>query len=231
MTIGAQVFAGLTLTVVCHGLASVAAGSTDEPAVFETASVRLEQNVTDEDVEVVFEVTGGDEGLAKLTVVSPDGRTVVDFRAPDGSTMGVRSFKFESPEPQDVEGLKQAYPKGTYVFTGKNVLGNELRAQADLHHALPAPVSFRQPRPGATGISIEDLEIAWAPVAEAVAYIVELEQEELNLKLNAQLPSPAVALTVPRNLLAPGVEYKLSIGTVSSAGNISVVETTFTTSE
>ncbi len=64
-------------------LALCAGKKTDAPVPFETATVRFEQNATDGDVEVVFEAKGGDQGLAKLTVVAPDGRTVVDFTAPD----------------------------------------------------------------------------------------------------------------------------------------------------
>jgi hypothetical protein len=67
-------------------------------------------SVSDGDVEVVFDVVGGKEGLARLTVVAPDGRTVVDFTAPDASTLGIRSFQFESPEPPDIGGFKAAYP-------------------------------------------------------------------------------------------------------------------------
>src|SRR5690242_14538503 len=64
---------------------------------FSVASVHLEQNTTDEDMEVVFEVKGGQDGLAELSVVSPDGRPVVAFRAADESTLGIRQFRFESP--------------------------------------------------------------------------------------------------------------------------------------
>ena len=49
---------------------------------FAIASVHFEQNATDADVEVVFEVRGGDEGLTQLTVVSPDGRMVSISRLP-----------------------------------------------------------------------------------------------------------------------------------------------------
>ena len=72
---------------------------------FDTASVHFEQNATDGDVEVVFKAKADDEGLAKLTIVAPDGRTVADFRAPDPTTLGIREFELESPEPADVAGL------------------------------------------------------------------------------------------------------------------------------
>lgn len=55
---------------------------------------------------ILAAVKGGDEGLAKLTVVSPDGRPVIDVAAPAATTLGVRQLRFESPEPGDFGSLK-----------------------------------------------------------------------------------------------------------------------------
>ena len=41
---------------------------------FAAAVVRFEQNATDGDVEVVFEVRGGAAGLSWLTITGPGGR-------------------------------------------------------------------------------------------------------------------------------------------------------------
>lgn len=225
-----RALAGSILALVAYGAASGAGSDTGQPLSFDQASVRFEQNVTDGDVEVVFQITGGDEGLATLTVVSPDGRTVVDFTAPDVSTLGIRSFEFESPEPKDIAGLKTAYPEGTYIFNGSTRAGKKLYGESTLHHQLPMPVSFLRPGADATGVGIENLEIAWKPVDDAVAYIIEIEQDALNMKIKAQLPKSTDVFAVP-GVLLPGVEYDLSIGTVSPQGNISIVETTFSTSE
>src|SRR5215210_2321449 len=78
---------------------------------FELASARFEQNATDGDVEAVFEAIAGDDGLSKLTVVAPDGRTIVEFAAPSRAAMGMRQFRFESPEPKDGAALKKAFPE------------------------------------------------------------------------------------------------------------------------
>ncbi len=225
-----RVLAGSILALVACGTASGAGSDTVKPLPFDEASIRFEQNVTDGDVEVVFQITGGDEGLVTLIVVSPDGRTVVDFTAPDVSTLGIRSFEFESPEPKDIEGLKTAYPEGTYTFNGLTQSGKKLHGESTLHHQLPTPVSFLRPGAEATGVGTENLEIAWTPVDDAAAYIIEIEQDALNMKIKAQLPKSTDVFPV-RGVLLPGVEYDLSIGTVSPQGNISIVETTFSTSE
>ena len=62
-------------------------------------------------------------------------------------------------------------------------------------------------------------------------YILEIEQDELNINLTAFLPASTTSFTLPDGLLLPGEEYKLAIGTVSGEGNISFVETGFTASE
>ena len=120
--------------------------------LFAVSNVYFEQNATDGDVEIVFKVKGGDKGFAMLTVVSPDGRTVIDFTAPESTTLGIRQFHFESPEPKDVDGLKAAYPEGIYKFRGYNMNGKKFYGESTLNHKLPPTVYFLQP-----GVDEEDV--------------------------------------------------------------------------
>jgi len=203
--------------------AFVAAGS------FATARVRFEQNATDGDVEAVFEVKGGDEGLATLRIVSPDGRTVADFRAADASTLGMRQFRFESPEPRDVASLQAAYPEGAYTFEGTTHSGERLRAEARLSHTLPAPTTILAPEPEAEGVGTEDLVISWTPIPHLDAYIVYVEHEESSLTV--RVPGSVARLVVPGGLLQPGTEYQLGVGTELAGGNASFIETTFVTAQ
>ncbi len=228
MTRPLQILAGVILLLDSYGLA-LAGGKESAPAPFTVANILFEQNATDEDVEVVFEVKGGAEGLAKLTVVSPDGRTVVDFTAPDASTLGMRQFRFESPEPKDVKGLKSAYPEGVYIFSGATAAGNKLQGKATLSHKLPTTTSFIEPKTEAQGVRIKNLEISWMPVENLAAYIIYIEQDELNVSLTARLPGSAATFDVPEGFLLPGTEYQLGIGTVTEEGNTSFIETTFMT--
>jgi hypothetical protein len=199
------------------------------PEPFAHASVRFEQNATDGDVEVVYEIKGGDEGLAMLRVISPDDRPVIDFKAPDASTMGIRQFRFESPEPKDVESLKAAYTEGIYKFSGATADGKEYYSEESLSHDLPAVVSFIWPEPEADGVSIKDLEITWTPVEDVSGYIVEIEQEEMAVNILVKLPGSLNMFAMPNGFLVHGVEYTLSIGTESEEGNLSFVETSFIT--
>ena len=216
--------------LVCSGWAG---GAENESAAasFQVASVHFEQNATDGDVEVVFEVKGGEEGLAELIVISPDGRRVVDFKAPDSSTLGIRQFRFESPEPSDVKSLKAAYPEGVYEFAGKTSSGAKLVGNSSLSHRLPATATFARSVPAAEKVSMTDLEISWSAVEGVASYVVEIEQDELNIRITALLQGSSTSFTVPHGFLLPGTEYQMAIGTVSGEGNISLVETSFTTEE
>jgi hypothetical protein len=180
-------------------------------------------------VEVVFEVNAGGLGLTELTIISPDGRKVVDFRAPDSSTLGIRKFGFESPEPRDIKSLKAAYPEGIYQFAGRNLKGTSFAGNSRLTHRLPPTATFKRPASGAEGVSTTNFVISWSAVKGVAAYIVELEQEELKVNITAQLQASETSFSVPNGFLLPGREYKAAIGAVSAEGNISFVETDFTT--
>jgi hypothetical protein len=117
------------------------------------------------------------------------------------------------------------------VFTAATASGREYRGESTLRHALPATTSFVRPAAGASGVPARGLEIAWTPVAKVSGYIVEIEQDDLGVHLEARLPATATSLRVPDTLLRPGTEYDLGIATVSEAGNVSFVETSFRTAE
>jgi hypothetical protein len=213
--------AGIVLLWVSLALAQ------DQP--FAVASVHFEQNATDGDVEVVFEVKGGDEGLAKLTVTAPDGRTVVECTSPDASTLGIRQYRFESPEKGEVENIKSAYPEGMYTFSAVSTSGVKFDGKSALSHKLPATVDFLQPEAEAEDVDIEDLKFTWSPVKNVTFYMIEISQEELDINVTAKIPGSLAEFRAPEGFLLPGKEYTLGIGTVSEDGNISFVETAFTT--
>lgn len=225
-----KIIAGVALLLVYHSQTLGAGNVSGSSVPFALAEVHFEQNVTDGDVEVVFEVKAGDEGLAKLAVISPTGLTVIDFTAPEAPTLGIRQFRFESPEPKDVESLKSAYPEGAYTFDGVTANGGKLHSISTLNHTLPAAVSILRPSADARGVTVKDMEIAWTSVKNPAACIVEIEQDELEVSIKVKLPGSASRFAVPNGFLFPATKYELGIGAVSDKGNISFVETTFTTS-
>ena len=72
----------------------------------------------------------------------------------------------------------------------------------------------RQVTAGAEGVAVKDLVITWTPVQNATAYIVEIEQDELEVNLKATLPEKVSTFKVPNGFLRPGTDYKIAIGTV-----------------
>jgi hypothetical protein len=225
-----QILVGVTLLIAPEGSSPLVGRESASAVRFELSSVRLEQNATDDDLEIVLEATAGEEGLTKLQVVTPDGRTVVDFTAP-AATSGIRHLVFESPEPKGGGGLKKAYPQGPYTFTGVTTAGEKLQGVARLGHKLPATSSLLSPKPGTKGVATKALVLSWTPVEGVAAYIVQLEQPDLNVSLEARLPSSDASFAVPDGFLRPGTTYTLGVGTVTLGGNSSFVETTFTTAD
>jgi hypothetical protein len=221
---------GFTLGAVVLA-ASCAGGSapqSDEPAAqFAVASVHFERNATDGDVEVVFEVKGGDDGLTSLTVTAPDGRTVLSTSSPDSSTMGVRQFRFESPEPTDAARLKAAYPEGAYTLAAATATGERYAGTATLSHQLPAAAAVLTPADEAEAVAVRGVRVTWTPIPDAAAYVVTIEEADLTLSVT--LPGTAAAFAVPDGVLQPGREYTLAVGVVLAGGNASFVETSFAT--
>lgn len=195
---------------------------------FEKAKVYFEQNVQDKDVEVKFEATGGSAGLAAMKVVAPDGRTVVDFKSPD-SKFGIRHLVLESPEPKNDGQIQKDFPAGVYKFSGTLVGGVALQGEATLSHKLPTPTSFIRPKPDEKNVPIKGLKASWAAVKDLRAVVVVIEQDSLGQEIKVTLPGNATTFAVPDGFLQAGLDYKISVGTVSSEGNGSFIETVFST--
>lgn len=187
-----------------------------------------ERNATDADAEIRFEATGSEGGLMALRVTAPDGRTILDLRAPE-SRLGMRQFTFESPEPKDDGRLQADFPAGPYRFLGTTLGGTVLQGTAVLSHAFPPAASPVNPRAGQRGVPVAGLRIEWRPVPDLASCIVTIEHERTGRALHADLPGAATAFVVPDGVLAPDARYKLAIGTVSRAGNRSFVEIPFVT--
>jgi hypothetical protein len=201
-------------------------GRADEK--FGKVGVYLERTVEDQDSEVRFEVTGGDVGLATLRVVAPDGRTVIDFKAPD-SKLGMRQVSLETPEPKNNGALQADFPEGAYRFTGSTVGGVKLQGEAKLSHSLPDATSFVHPRPDEKNLPVTGLQVRWSPVKNLAVWLVVIEHEATGSEFKVHLPATTTAVGVPDGFLAAGTKYKLAIGAVAKGGNTTFIETAFTT--
>jgi hypothetical protein len=219
-----RIAAAVTI-LACCGRMSVAADEATAPKHFAVAEIRFEQNATDGDVEAVFDAIGNDDGLQKLSITAPDGRTIIDFSGASKSSLGIREFHFESPEPKDVAAVQKAFPEGEYTFTGSTAGGAKFQSKVKLSHSLPPTTSFVFPKAEARGVDFKNLKIEWAPVQGVSGYAIELTHDDSNASIEARLPASATSFAVPNGYLIPGGNYQLGIGTISSAGNASYIET------
>ena len=194
----------------------------------EDARLYLEQNVTDGDMELVGLALGPDDGLRRLDVLDPHGKRVGGFEAAK-TTLGIREFLFESPEP--ASGLVlAAYPEGTYTLEGTGMDGTKFVSEVELSHAMPAAPVVTSPVDGDRAVDLDTLVIAWEPVAEATHYVLEVDQEldELELELRVVLPASTTSFTPPAGWLQAGFEASTSVFSVGANGNVSATEVGFT---
>ena len=198
-------------------------------APFAALSIRVERNVSDQDHEVVIEITSGSVGLATLKIVTPDGRTLLDLKAPD-SKLGLRHLVIESPEPKSLAALHQEYPAGSYSFSGTTSAGVALTGTVMLEHQLPGPVRWLSPSTDNSTVAARGLSLQWVAAQGARSLALAIEDEKSGVKvLQVMLPASTLRFSPPDGSLKPGTVYKASIGAIGANGNASYVETTFTT--
>ena len=212
-------------------LAAGSAGAGADPAEFEEATMYVEQNATDGDTEVVIAGTAGDDGLRLLQIKWPD-REVVTTLIADRSTLGMREFHFESPEPPG-EAVLAAYPEGRYVLAGVSTAGDRFRSVLTLSHDLPPETTILWPADEAEVPAREPLTIQWSQVPGIEKFVLEFENESADPErtLTLDLPPGATSFRIPARLLPAGSEFQIGIHTVAENGNIVAVESTFTTAD
>ena len=198
---------------------------------FEIATINVERNVTDGDTEIVISVVPADEGLKYLSIRAPNKRAVVDMFSLDHSVLGMREFNLESPEPPG-EAILAAYPQGTYKFTGLSVGGEWFQGEARLSHLMPAAPVIMSPA-AESEVPAGALRIEWSTVPGLRKVVIELENESFDPEqvLSVELPADATSFDVPAAFMQPGSEYQVGVAAVGENGNITVVETVFTTGE
>jgi hypothetical protein len=223
---------GLIAASSC-GVASIADPAPKDPREeFDTASIHVEKNATDDDTEIVIEAVGGDDGLCQFRVYAPDGRPIGFFHTVDRSTGGQREFLIESPEPPG-DAILALYPEGTYRFRGRTCDGERFESTTELSHDLPAPAVIISPEADSEVDASNGIVIAWSAVPGVAEYLLELENEsadpEQSLSLN--LPPDATQFEVPASWVARGADYQVGVATVAPNGNVVFTEIEFATAD
>ena len=219
----------LITALVFFNIIGCSQNSQNKSVPFPYINIHLEKNVTDGDVEAVLEIKADEDGLIKLSVVAPNGKTILNFESPDKTIMGIRQFRFESPEPKNETSLKSAYPEGNYTFNGETTSGKKLSGTFKLSHTFPKAGNIIQPSSWVKNLSASNLKISWSAEKDAASFIVYVENDDLEFTVT--LPESKKMMVVPEGYLEPKTEYMLGLGTQSKNGNISFVEKSFKTGE
>lgn len=193
-------------------------------APFAEAQVFFELNTTDHDMG--FQVFLDAEGWQRASLFDPEGRRLFGIHA-DGplAEIGITELRFESEEPSPAE-VRSRFPAGRYTFRGETVEGQNLVSEVSLSQRMLEAPSFT-PRNGQL-VDKENTVVRWnAPGAEEVEVI--LEQDELGHVLDVTISASTTSLTVPRQFLRRGREYKIEILAIGENGNRTIAESTFRT--
>lgn len=198
---------------------------------FDDLSIIVEQNATDGDTEIVILAKpDSDNGLTRFVVRSPDRRKVVNVTSPR-RVLGMREFRFESPEPAG-EAILASYPAGTYTFLGIDSEGQKFKGTGELTHDLPSPITILWPMPG-HAVPSDALTIQWSQAADAVGVILEFENESADPEqsFTVNFPAGVTSFDVPASLLVPGADYQVGVAAIGDSGNTVFTEVEFSTAE
>jgi len=223
----------------------------DNEIPFAVASIFFELNDTDGDLGIHALIDG--EPWKKLEIETPKGREILDISVRGRlRRQGLTEIFFESAEPVfgdlPPEVFFRRFPEGIYEIEGITIDGQELENTALVTHVMPAPpdnitLSGIPAAEDCDAISLpvvsEHVIIRWDPVTEShpeigkqgpievVKYQVVVEQVELGVVLNVDLPPYITELEIPVGFTALGEEFKFEILVREASGNQTAVESCF----
>jgi hypothetical protein len=186
----------------------------------------IEYSAAAQEAVVLIEAES-EEALASVSVLGPGDASVLELLgAGEGKSLALSGFVVESRElaPQDLFAL---YPEGAYDMRARSTGGRLLLGNAQLSHRLLAEPALLYPPDGATNVP-PDLTVGWISDPLAIGYQVVLEQGE-NDGLVVKLPAGSSSLQVPPGVLAPGKASHVEVGAIEASGNLTLVESYFTT--
>jgi hypothetical protein len=230
--------AGLTASALLAGIAAASSGEGAEPVAkplrLADATMIVEVNETDGDAGLQVFLDG--EPWKSMRVTSPSGRTLVAVKTKGRLTRyGLTELFSESSEPPfdrfPLSRFKKLFPEGRYTFAGRTIEGRRLVGSARLSHAIPDGPEITSPAADAT-VPRDGLVAGWKPVAERggidiTGYRVIVEREDPLRVFNADLPASVTSVTVPREYLEPGTDYKVEVQAIEASGNQTLTEVEF----
>jgi Fibronectin type III domain len=221
------------------GVAAAASAQPDarpaaKPVRLAEATMIVEVNATDGDAGLQVFLDG--EPWRSMRVFAPNGRKIVDVATRGRlKRYGLTELFSESSEPPfdqfPLSRFKALFPEGRYRFAGRTIEGKRLVGSARLSHDIPDGPEITAPTAGAS-VSRDNLVATWKPVAESggvdiAGYRVIVEREDPLRVFNADLPASATSVTIPREFLEPGTDYKIEVQANEASGNQTLTELEF----
>jgi hypothetical protein len=210
---------------------------------FSRSKMIIEFNSTADDIGVQVSLDG--EPWRSVKMENPNGLTILDITASRSlRKQGLTELFFESSEPSladvPIEEFFARFPEGVYEFEGTTVEGQAIEGEAVFTHVIPAGPVIVSPLEGAV-VNPKALDIVWNRVTETrdgdpvkiVAYQVIVERTDnadlgaaprlFDVKLKAT-SAQLQRVTVPRQFLEKGIEYKFEILAIEEGGNQTITE-------
>jgi hypothetical protein len=205
-----------------------------KPQRLAEATMIVEVNATDGDAGLQVFLDG--EPWKSMRITDPNGHRILAVNTRSRLRgYGLTELFSESSEPPfdrfPLSRFKRLFPEGRYRFTGTTIEGGRVDGAARLSHDIPAGPEITAPAAGAT-VPRDGLVAAWMPVPETGGITIKgyraiVEREHPLRVFNADLPASATSVTVPREYLEPGTDYKLEVQAIEASGNQTLTEVEF----
>lgn len=218
---------------------------------FDVSRLFFELNNTDGDLGIHGEIDGNE--WKYLTIESPTGRRLMKVRV-NGSMrrQGITELFFESAEPKfdDLPPRRffKRFPEGEYEIEAFTVNGEEMEAEVELSHVMPAPVDNVKISgvPAAEDCDVDELPtitppivLSWDPVTESHPTIgkegdVEIEYYEVVVEIDDTafkstnlVPNTITSYDISEDFLGLSEEFKFEILARHVNGNKTAIESCF----
>jgi hypothetical protein len=177
--------------------------------------------------ELVLEAAVPGGGCVDLRMQDLAGKTLFALEGPGRGTLGISELALECAGATLGDTLR-AFPPGDYRVEATTVDGAWVKGRVTLRDGLPGLFAVVEPQPGELVLP-EAATLTWTPARGAARYLLEIEQPELDFKLETTLPPWQLSFTLPAALLQPGRAYEYSLAVQGDTDNELELEGTFLT--
>lgn len=209
---------------------------------FKEAELFFEENTTDEDLGLHFNIDG--KAWKRVLLFAPDFSVLLNTSVKGNlKEVGLTQVETESAEPGFVELPRQEmldlYPEGVYLFVGITTDGMFLVNETLLTHQLPQGAILDSPIEDEAVDPTFDLTIRWQSVSdpnppsnviEFYEVVVEKDEEDERVRVfSAEMLPTDTTMRVPSEFFEADKQYKVEIISQETSGNRSSIEVPFST--